>query len=38
MSVNLKGAFFSIQKLLPLINNRGSIVLNTSVDGGMTEL
>ena len=38
MSVNLKGAFLSIQKLLPLINNPGSIVLNTWVAGGMTEL
>ena len=35
MSVNLKGAFFSIQKLLPLINNPGSIVLNTSVAGNL---
>ncbi|MEN9362574.1 MAG: hypothetical protein RL095_4109 [Verrucomicrobiota bacterium] len=35
MGVNLKGAFFSIQKLLPLLRNPGSIVLNTSVAGNL---
>jgi NAD(P)-dependent dehydrogenase (short-subunit alcohol dehydrogenase family) len=31
MDVNLKGTFFTVQKLLPLINDRGSIVFNASV-------
>ena len=31
MNVNFKGAFFTIQHFLPLLNNPSSIVLNTSV-------
>lgn len=30
MNVNFKGAFFSIQKFIPILNNPSSIVLNTS--------
>lgn len=30
MDVNVKGTFFSVQSLLPLMNNGGSIILNTS--------
>lgn len=30
MGVNLKGSFFTVQKLLPLIRDRGSIVFNAS--------
>ena len=33
MGVNLKGAFFTIQKLLPHLRNPSTIVLNTSVAG-----
>lgn len=33
MGVNLKGAFFTIQKLLPRLRNPSTIVLNTSVAG-----
>lgn len=29
--VNVKGAFFTVQKALPLMNDGGSIVLNTSI-------
>ncbi len=32
MNVNLKGAYFTIQKALPLFNDNGSIVLNTSIN------
>lgn len=32
MNVNLKGAFFTIQKALPLFNDNASIVLNTSIN------
>lgn len=31
-NVNVKGAYFSIQQLLPLIKEGGSIILNTSVN------
>ena len=31
MNVNFKGPFFTIQKILPLMNNPSSIVLNTSI-------
>src|SRR5438105_1155952 len=31
MSVNLKGAYFTIQKALPLLNDNASVVLNSSV-------
>jgi len=30
--VNVKGAYFTIQQLLPLMNDGGSIVLNTSIN------
>lgn len=32
MNVNFKGAYFTIQALLPLMNDGGSIVLNTSIN------
>lgn len=32
MNVNFKGAFFTIQKLLPILNDGGSIILNGSVN------
>lgn len=32
MNVNFKGAYFTIQQLLPLINDGGSIILNTSIN------
>lgn len=32
MNINFKGAYFSLQQLLPLINDGGSIVLNTSIN------
>ena len=31
MNINLKGAFFTVQKALPLMGEGGSIILNTSV-------
>jgi len=31
MNINFKGAFFTIQKFLPILNNPASIVLNTSI-------
>jgi NAD(P)-dependent dehydrogenase (short-subunit alcohol dehydrogenase family) len=31
-NINVKGAYFTIQKLLPLINDGGSIILNTSIN------
>jgi NAD(P)-dependent dehydrogenase (short-subunit alcohol dehydrogenase family) len=31
--VNMKGAYFTIQKALPLLNDGGSIILNTSIAG-----
>jgi NAD(P)-dependent dehydrogenase (short-subunit alcohol dehydrogenase family) len=31
MNINFKGAFFTVQKFIPLMNNPSSIVLNTSV-------
>jgi NAD(P)-dependent dehydrogenase (short-subunit alcohol dehydrogenase family) len=31
MDINLKGAFFTVQKALPLLKDGGAIVLNTSV-------
>jgi NAD(P)-dependent dehydrogenase (short-subunit alcohol dehydrogenase family) len=31
MDVNFKGAFFTVQKFIPIMNNPSSIVLNTSV-------
>jgi NAD(P)-dependent dehydrogenase (short-subunit alcohol dehydrogenase family) len=32
MNTNLKGSYFTIQALLPLINDGGSIILNTSIN------
>lgn len=31
--INFKGAFFSVQKLIPLMQAGGSIILNTSIQG-----
>lgn len=31
-NINIKGAYFTIQQLLPLINDGGSIILNTSIN------
>ncbi|MFK8102603.1 MAG: SDR family oxidoreductase [Saprospiraceae bacterium] len=31
MDINFKGAFFTIQKMLPLLKNPASVVLNTSI-------
>ncbi|HEV8581127.1 MAG TPA: SDR family oxidoreductase [Thermoanaerobaculia bacterium] len=33
VNINLKGAYFTIQKLLPLMEHGGSIVLNASIAG-----
>lgn len=32
MDINFKGAYFSLQQLLPLVNEGGSIVFNTSIN------
>jgi NAD(P)-dependent dehydrogenase (short-subunit alcohol dehydrogenase family) len=32
MDVNFKGAYFTLQQLLPLVNNGGSIIFNTSIN------
>jgi NAD(P)-dependent dehydrogenase (short-subunit alcohol dehydrogenase family) len=32
MDINFKGQYFSLQQLLPLVNDGGSIVLNTSIN------
>lgn len=34
LDINFKGAFFTVQKALPLLKDGGAIVLNTSVLGG----
>jgi NAD(P)-dependent dehydrogenase (short-subunit alcohol dehydrogenase family) len=34
-NINVKGAYFTIQELLPLVNDGGSIILNTSVNAHM---
>ena len=31
MNINLKGAFFTIQKTVPIMNDNGSIILNSSI-------
>jgi len=31
MNINFKGAFFTIQKFIPILNNPSSVVLNTSI-------
>jgi NAD(P)-dependent dehydrogenase (short-subunit alcohol dehydrogenase family) len=35
MDVNFKGAFFTIQKALPLLRDGGAVVINTSVAAGI---
>jgi len=35
MDINFKGAYFSLQQLLPLVNDGGSIILNTSINAHM---
>lgn len=32
MNINFKGAYFSLQQLLPLVNDGGSVILNTSIN------
>ncbi|SDD63977.1 NAD(P)-dependent dehydrogenase, short-chain alcohol dehydrogenase family [Mucilaginibacter pineti] len=32
MNINFKGAYFSLQSLLPLVNDGGSVILNTSIN------
>jgi NAD(P)-dependent dehydrogenase (short-subunit alcohol dehydrogenase family) len=34
-NVNVKGAYFTIQELLPIFNDGGSIILNTSINAHM---
>src|SRR3954447_26440634 len=34
LDINFKGAFFTVQKALPLLNDGGAIVINTSVASG----
>ena len=34
MGINFKGAFFTVQKALPLLKDGGAIVMNTSVAAG----
>ena len=33
MNINVKGAFFTVQKALPLLNDGGAVIFNTSVLG-----
>lgn len=35
MNVNVKGVYFTIQKLLPLLNEGASIILNTSINASI---
>ncbi|MBO9584077.1 MAG: SDR family oxidoreductase [Flavobacterium sp.] len=32
MNVNVKGVYFTVQKVLPILNDGGSIILNTSIN------
>jgi NAD(P)-dependent dehydrogenase (short-subunit alcohol dehydrogenase family) len=32
MNINFKGSYFTLQQLLPLVNDGGSIILNTSIN------
>jgi NAD(P)-dependent dehydrogenase (short-subunit alcohol dehydrogenase family) len=32
MDINFKGAYFTLQQLLPLVNDGGSVILNTSIN------
>jgi NAD(P)-dependent dehydrogenase (short-subunit alcohol dehydrogenase family) len=36
MDVNLKGAFFTVQKALPLLEDGGAVVINTAVVSGIS--
>lgn len=35
MNVNVKGVYFTLQKLLPILNDGGSVVLNTSINASV---
>jgi NAD(P)-dependent dehydrogenase (short-subunit alcohol dehydrogenase family) len=35
MNVNVKGVYFTVQKLLPLLNNGASIIFNTSINANV---
>jgi NAD(P)-dependent dehydrogenase (short-subunit alcohol dehydrogenase family) len=35
MNVNVKGVYFSVQKLLPILNDNGSIIFNTSINANI---
>jgi len=35
MNVNVKGAFFTLQKFLPILNDGASIILNTSINANI---
>ncbi|MDI1256591.1 MAG: glucose 1-dehydrogenase [Flavobacterium sp.] len=35
MNTNVKGVYFTIQKLLPILNDGGSIILNTSINANI---
>lgn len=35
IDINLKGVFFTLQKLLPLLNDGGSVIFNTSVNASV---
>ncbi|MDT3400964.1 SDR family oxidoreductase [Mucilaginibacter terrae] len=35
ININVKGVFFTLQKLLPLLNNGGSVIFNTSVNASV---
>jgi NAD(P)-dependent dehydrogenase (short-subunit alcohol dehydrogenase family) len=35
ININLKGVFFTLQKLLPMLNDGGSVIFNTSVNASV---
>jgi NAD(P)-dependent dehydrogenase (short-subunit alcohol dehydrogenase family) len=35
MNINVKGVFFTLQKLLPIMNDGGSVIFNTSVNASV---
>lgn len=35
MNVNVKGVYFTVQKLLPILNDGGSIIFNTSINANI---
>ncbi|WP_316843919.1 SDR family oxidoreductase [Pedobacter psychrodurus] len=35
MDINVKGVFFTLQKLLPILNDGGSVIFNTSVNASV---